>query len=571
MHADILLQISLAILVATGLALLAKLLRQPLILAYIAGGIIVGAVQGFGWVQTDVIEPISELGLILLLFMIGLEIDLKKLKSAGAPVLATGIVQFFACVGLGFAFFPLIGFSLRTGGLSVLYLSVACALSSTMIVVKLLYDKFEIDTVPGRITLGVLVFQDIWAILFLAIQHDLSHPRPLLLLLSLAKGIAVVAVAFAASRYLLPILFRSIAKSPELVLISALAWCFGVAMVASYVGLSREMGALIAGVAISTFPYNMDIVAKIITLRDFFVTLFFVTLGTKVPRPTFGLLLIAVGVSIFLNLSRFLTVFPVLHRFKEGNRASFLPALNLGQISEFSLVICALGVSVGHISDRILSVVLYTLVITSVTSTYAIMASHRIFTFVNRGLIAVGIHDLGDPAGEMEKPEPRPIVFLGFSRASSSMLVELLEMEPERKDEIAIIDFNPEAKAELDRRGLHVIYGDISHRDVLHHAGVEEAKLVISTIPDSLLKGTSNLKLLRMIRGLAPEADVIVTAEFFSHARELYAAGATFVFIPRLMSAVDLAGAVFAIMADQGEQLRERAQEALRDRDEVLP
>src|SRR5919108_1082094 len=185
MHTDILFQISVAILTATAFAFVANWLRQPVILAYIAAGIVVGSTEGFGWVETHSIEPISELGLILLLFMIGLEIDLKKLRRSGPAVLATGIGQFVICVLLGLAFFSWSRFDLGPGKFDAIYLAIACALSSTMIVVKLLYDKFELDSVPGRITLSILVFQDVWAILFLAVQPNLQSPSPIPLIVSL--------------------------------------------------------------------------------------------------------------------------------------------------------------------------------------------------------------------------------------------------------------------------------------------------------------------------------------------------------------------------------------------------
>lgn len=571
MHSDILFQISIAMVVAAALAMLARLARQPLILAYIAAGVIVGATEGFGWVHTSAIEPISELGLILLLFMIGLEIDVKKLKNSGPAVLATGVGQFLICVGLGLGFFLLLGFRVSSSNLSALYLAVACALSSTMIVVKLLYDKFELDTVPGRITLGILIFQDIWAILFLAVQHDLRSPSLLLLLSSLVRGLAVVALAVLLARYVLPVLFRAVARTPEVVLVMSLAWCFGISTLAASVGLSREMGALIAGVSISAFPYNLDVVAKIISLRDFFITLFFVTLGTKVPRPTWDLVGLSFLVSAFLVASRFLSITPILHRLKNGNRASFIPALNLAQISEFSLVICALGVSLGHVNERVLSIVVYTLVITSVASTYAIMSSHGIFNAINPLLKRVGLRDLGHEHTDDHSHDAKPILFLGFSRYSSSLLEDLLVQEPDLRDSIGVIDFNPEVRAELDRRGISHLYGDISHADVLQHANISGAKLLVCTLSDSVLKGTTNLKLLRTLFMLAPDAKVIVTAEFFYQARELYADGATFVFMPRLMSARELAVVVAAALAGNTEHMRDDALAALEERREVLP
>ncbi len=573
MHADIIAQIAAAIVVATLFGLAARALRQPLILAYVAAGIVVGPTEGFGWVDPHLIEPISELGLILLLFMIGLEIDLKKLKDAGKPLIAVGVGQFVICVVLGLLVMPWLGFHNASGRYDALYLAVAAALSSTMIVVKLLYDKFELDTIPGRVTLGILVFQDIWAILFLAIQHDLSRPSPLLIAQSLGKGIGLVVLALALSRYALPLVFRWIAKIPELMLVTALGWCFGISLLASQLGLSREMGALIAGISLSAFPYNLDVVAKIISLRDFFITLFFVSLGSQIPRPSGALFASALALSAFLALSRFLSITPLLHFFKLGNRVSVVPAINLSQISEFSLVICALGLSLGHIDERVLSVVVLTLVITSVLSTYAIQYNHQLFVALNPWLIRLGMRDLSSEEPAELRIEGKPIFFLGFSRHASSLLTELLSRDPGLSLKIGVVDFNPQVKAELDKRGIYNVYGDISHADTLHHANVHSASVLISTIPDAILKGTNNERLLRQLRSLAPHAATIVTAEFFSAARELYRQGASFVFVPRLMSVRELADIVQAALDGSLAEKRayENAELEKREQLEVLP
>jgi Kef-type K+ transport system membrane component KefB len=572
MHADIVLQISIALIAAAALAFAARWARQPLILAYVASGVLVGATEGFGWVRTEDIEPISELGLILLLFMIGLEIDLKKLREAGKAVVAAGIGQFAICVALGFGIAPFLLGKAGGGRFDTLYFAICCALSSTMIVVKLLYDKFELDTIPGRITLGILVFQDIWAILFLAMQHSLNQPQFLSILLSLLKGIGLVVVALAAARFALPVVFRSIARTPEAVLITALAWCFGVSAGAAYLGLSREMGALVAGVAISAFPYNLDVVAKIITLRDFFVTLFFVSLGTKIPRPAWDVMAAAGLASAFVIVSRFLSVTPILHALRSGNRVSTVPAMNLSQISEFSLVICTLGLGFGHVSERLLSIVVFTLVITAVLSTYAILYNYEIFSAINPLLRKLGMRDLGDLAETGPQQNSRKdIVFLGFSRYASSLLEELLGRDPLLAGRVRVIDFNPQVKQELDRREISNLYGDVSHLDTLQHAKVGEAKVLLSTIPDSILKGTTNLRLLRQLQRTAPQATIIVTAEFFYAARELYAQGAAFVFIPRLMSVRDLVEVVQCALNSSLDHRRTAAIEELETRAEVLP
>jgi voltage-gated potassium channel Kch len=388
------------------------------------------------------------------------------------------------------------------------------------------------------------------------------------------KGIAVVVVALLASRFVLPDLFRSIAKRPELVVLAALAWCFSIAMLASMVGLSREMGALIAGISLSTGPYNLDVIAKIISLRDFFIVLFFVTLGAKIPRPTTYLALMALAVSGFVVLSRFLSVTPILHRFKSGTRISFIPALNLAQISEFSLVICALGVALGHISQEVMSVLVFTLLITSVLSTYGIQYNHQIYLWAKPALKKIGLKDWEDQEmKDGQEHESKPIVFLGFSRFASSLFQELLDRDAELIEQIGVVDFNPQVKTELDRRGVQSVYGDIAHADTLDHAKIEGAKVVICTIPDAILKGTTNAKLLRQLQTLAPEANVIVTSEIYSEARELYQQGAAYVFIPRLGSIKELAAVVLKARKGNFKLSREEAAEQIdiREQQEVIP
>jgi Kef-type K+ transport system membrane component KefB/Trk K+ transport system NAD-binding subunit len=568
MHPDILSQIALAIVTATVFAFVAKIARQPLILGYIVAGVIIGPTEGLGWITTHEIEPIAELGLILLLFMIGLEIDLKKLRKAGVRLATAGATQFPVCVALGLAVAPLFGFS--SASFAAVYFSVAMALSSTMIVVKLLYDKSELDTVPGRISLGILVFQDIWAIFFLALQPDLRNPAPAVLLVSAVKGMAVVVFAMLVSRWILPVLFRSIAKLPELMILGALGWCFLITLIAAWLGLSKEMGALIAGVALSTFPYNLDVIAKVISLRDFFITLFFVTLGAQIPQPSAAVLATAVAASAFLVLSRFLSITPVLYMLGSGTRVSLIPAINLSQVSEFSLVICTLGVGLGHIDAQVLSVVVLTLVITAVAGTYAILYNYEIYSLMEPVLRRLGLRDVVETTVETQAVD-RPIVLLGFFRTASSLLHELLALDPKLADEIAVIDFNPDVKRELDRRGILAIYGDISHADTLHHANIHAARVLVSTIPDSVLKGTTNAQLITLAAKLAPHARTIVTAETFSSARDLYAQGASFVFSPRIMNARELARIVIAAVEQDLAPERQAEMLALSSRAEVLP
>ncbi len=579
---DLLNNIGLCVIVAATLAFIANKLKQPGLLAYLLAGVLIGPEIGFSLITDhETIEIISEIGLVLLLFIIGLEMDLKKLRASGKPVIATGVTQFLICVALGIPFFLLLGFRIGDanafgGEFGLFYMAVAAAISSTMIVVKLLYDKFELDTLPGRITLGILVFQDIWAIIVLALQPNLRSPRFTPLAASFGKGILLVVASLLISRYVLPRLFRSVAKIPELVLIMALAWCFLVCAAASYAGLSKEMGALIAGVALSTFPYSLDVIAKVISIRDFFVTLFFVALGMKIPMPTAYILGLAALTSVFLIVSRFLSIFPVLYLMRYGHRVSLIPAINLSQISEFSLVVASLGLAFGHINSQVVSLIIFVFVITSTTSTYMISYNHQIFSRLSRILSFLRLKDLAAAKGGESPPtSSKPIVFLGLFREASAIIheFELSGTENTRHallDDILVIDFNPVVYSELNRRGIKCIYGDVAHMETLHHANIHHAELVISTIPDQILKGTDNERLLKKIRQLSPHAEAIMTADSPRKALDLYDQGADFVFIPRMHSSAQVAQIIETGLRNGLEDVRAEQIAHLKVRHEVL-
>lgn len=539
-ESPLLFAIGISVVIATVLAYIAKFAKQPLIIAYIVAGVIIGPKIGFGWVSSEAeIEIISEIGLILLLFIIGLEIDLKKLANAGKSVILTGLLQVPLSFAIGWVFLTLLGFSNSSGSYALLYLSFAISISSTMIVVKLLYDKSEMNTLPGRITLGVLVFQDIWAIIFLAIQPNLLDPQISVLLGSFAKGVGLVVVCLVMSKYVLPKFFYSIAKLPELILVASLAWCFLVCGLAQFAGLSAEMGALIAGISISTFPYNLDVIAKVVNIRDFFITLFFVGLGMKIPVPTFDVLGISFAISIILILTRFLSVFPILKMLKLGNRISLLPSINLSQISEFALVIGSLGLAYQHISETIVAYVVFTLVITATLSTYMIQGSHTIYLFLNKILTSIGIKEVDEDTKEDGMSE-KNIFILGFYKLASSFIHEIEKNNSKLKDQIRVIDFNPVVLQKLKDRGFDAQYGDIANIETLHHLGIHHAKVVMSTIPDSILRGTNNTNILKTIKQHSPNTKVIVTSEELQQTIELYEDGADYVIVSRLLMATQL-------------------------------
>ncbi len=552
--------------------MLAHILKQPLILAYLVAGFALGPL-GLKWVQAaENIETISAIGLSLLLFMIGLEIDLKKMLTAGRLITWTALSQIFGGCLLGVTFFWAARFPVTSGLLEPLYLSIAAALSSTVIIVKILYDKHELDTLAGRITLGVLVLQDLFAILFLALQPNLQNPALSLLGISVAKVIGLVAFAFFASRFILPPIFRSVARVTELVLVGALAWCFLLASAADLLGLSREMGALIAGVALSTSPYSLAVTSKVTSLRDFFVTLFFVALGMRIPNPSWPLIGFSLLISAFVIASRFLTICPLLHVLRRGHRIAILPAINLSQISEFSLVILVLGVRANHIGQSTLDMCAYAFVILAVGSTFAMTRSEQLLNAIRSLLSRLGVPDLErDAAADQGERTTARIFILGFHRLESALLEELTAKDPALAKEIAILDFNPEVNERLRHRNLRAIYGDISRRDTLIHAGVHHAEILVCALPDQILKGISKSRLVQQLREINPAAKIIVTCESLADVPALYAAGATCVSVPRFAQATELFGLLEAALNDSLDARRSELDALALSRSEVIP
>ena len=575
---DLLSSIGICVGAAALIAAVTWRFRQPLIIAYLATGVIIGPNIGLKFITNqESISTVAEIGLILLLFVIGLEIDLRKMASGGAAVLLTGALQVPICVALGLGFFYAFGVQNTPHNYELLYLAACMSLSSTLVVVKILNDKYELDTLPGRITLGVLVIQDLWAVAMLAVQPNILNPNLVPLLGSLWRGAILVVGGFALSKYVLPHLFRMVQKAPELVLVSALAWCFFLAGAASLIGLSREMGALIAGVSLSTFPYNVDVVAKAVSIRDFFVTLFFVALGMQITIPSLHVLGIALAASAFVIVSRVVVV-PILYALRLGLRTSIVPAINLAQVSEFSIVIASLGVTLGQIHQDVLTIVIVTFAVTSVASTYMINFSHPIQKVLTAGFKTLGLKDLDAATAasqDGEEPLHQPVIFLGFFRDTSSILYEFehegtAEEAREFIEKILVIDFNPTVMRELRRKKIKCVYGDIAHADTLRHAGVEHAELVVSSITDDVLRGTSNLRLMHSVHRHAPNARVVLTTDHIPQALHFYEEGADFVFIPRLYSAAACARILRKGLAGGFEEVRSQAIEHLSRRQEVL-
>lgn len=534
--------LGITLMVATVVGYVVERLKQPAIVAYLIGGIIIGPEIGPQLVtNTENIETMSEIGLILLLFILGLEMNPTHLVSILRRVVIAGVGQFFLTVATGLLFFMSLGYALTGANLEALYLALATSLSSTAIVIKILTDKTQIDSHSGRLTVGILLFQDVWAILLLAIQPNLANPAVSLIALALGKSVLLVVLAFVFSRYVLARLFEPIAHSPETVIVLSLGWCIAVVSAANIMGLSMEMGALIAGVAISTFRYSFHVTAKILPLRDIFLILFFISLGMKIPWPDLRYLKPVLLIIGFTFVSRFLIVIPLSLLGKTNFRNSFLTALNLAQVSEFALVITALGVNYKHINQETMGAVLFAMSFTSITSAYLIQYNTQIYLFYERLLIRVGIMRRPLPPEDATSVKTgKAITILGYHRGAQALIEFISLRKPEMLNEILVIDFNLETVRDLEAKKIAHFYGDFSHSDTLLHAGVGDSKIIVSSIPDLLLRGIKNLTLVKLCRALNSQAFIIATADTNQQINDLKNAGANEVLLPYFEAAAHL-------------------------------
>lgn len=531
--------IGIAVIVATVAGYLAFRLKQPIILAYFLAGIIIGPEIGPQLVSDhESIEIISEIGLILLLFVIGLEMNPEKVLSMARQLLLPGLGQFVLTVALAAAVFAVIGPVFALSSLDIIYLAIAVSLSSTAIVIKMLHDRYEIDSIHGRISVGILIFQDIWAIFVIVLQPRFGNPTVLPILFAVARGVALVGVCLLFSRYVLKPVFEAITRTPEMVVAVSLGWCALAAGTASAIGLSMEMGALIAGISIASFPYSMHVTLKIQPLRDFFLTLFFISLGMKITMPDPDIL-IAVPVIILVTLaSRFIVLYPLLRGSGAGRRNAFLASLNLAQVSEFSLVIAAIGISLHHIDKKLMSMLIYSMAMTAILSSYTMRYGGDLYRFLfarmERG------DDEANPAAPAHVSR-RDVFILGYHRGARALLDYLRKHDPAIVDRIVVIDFNQEVLRELRKQKIHCLYGDVSNEDALEHAHISKARFIISTIPDLLLRGTDNMQLVRTCRRLNPEGFIIANADVKALIHPLKRAGANYVVLPYTLVAEEIA------------------------------
>ena len=547
--------IGLCIVVAGLLAIVFVRLKIPEIAAYLVAGVLVGPIGTQIVTDPGNIETISELGLILLLYLIGLEIDVRKLLASGRILIISGLLQYPLCVAFGVVITKLllmlgIGGGLLSASYAPLYIGFVVAASSTLLVVKLFQETFQLDTEAGRIALGLLIFQDIWAIGVIAVQPNFSAPELAPILLSFLGIVVLVALAMFIANFIIPIGFKWVAKKPEVVFAAAISWCFMIVLLGVYLDVltswffkfdlhmrvGAEMGALIAGATIASLPYSTEIISKVSVVRDFFVTLFFVGLGMTIPMPEgVNVLILAALLAVIAVVARYVVIFPLFYFSGLDRRNSMVTSIRLAQISEFSLVICFIGMQLGHISGALTSAVIFAFVITALFTPLLFDKADAIHDSLSKLLGKMGFREpLQKRAGEKESYS---LALLGFHRTASSLLHDIGRDHPEMLASTLVVDFNVNLHPKIATLGVTVKYGDLCNAETLHHAGVDRARVVVCTIPDDVLKGTSNRKLVKGVRHINPEAVIIANAIELSESRALYEAGADYVFLQRVETA----------------------------------
>jgi len=519
--------IGLIIVTATFLAYIARILRQPLVVSYMLTGILLGPLGLSLIKEREVITILSEFGIAFLLFIVGLELDLRRLRDLGVVTTVTTLVKSVILFFLTFNVSLLIGFS----HVEAIYLGLVLSFSSTMIVIKLLSDKGELDTLHGRIVLGILLTEDVLAILVLSVISTPGYMSLNMALMSLLKGVGLFSIAIVLSRYILPTIFKFVAKSQELLFLTALSLCFLFAKLADVSGFSVAIGAFIAGVAVATFPYNLEIISRIHSLRDFFATLFFVSLGMEIWVVNVGTLLYPLLAFVFLVL----VVKPIIvmlnvSLFGYSSRSSFLTAVSLTQISEFSLIIALTGMQLKHISVDVFSLTALLALVSITFTSYFIKFDNNLYYRLNRYLAHLDriSQKRGKKLEDMPPKSTEHIIVFGAHRMGYKIVKTLMEL----KERFLVVDFNPEIITSLIEEGVHSIYGDIGDMEILKRVNLQGADMVISTIPNE----EDSMLLIEEAKKVNPKAIVFVTADRLDQALELYDLGADYVFLPRMLS-----------------------------------
>jgi len=517
-------QIAIILLAAFLVSYIIRALKQPIIIGYIIAGILISPLIIKLGYSGNLIQTFSQFGIAFLLFIVGLHLNPKVIKEVGIASLSIGLLQVALTFGVGFLVsWGILGFST----VASFYIGIALAFSSTIIVMKLLSDNKQMDSLYGKISIGILIIQDLIAILVLMVISSIGRGANFVsaeIEGVIIGGLLIIGLFFI-GYLVLPRIMRRIAKSQELLFLFSICWCFIAAALFSYVGFSLEIGALVAGVILSISPYATEISSKIRPLRDFFLIIFFIILGLQINLSNLGPILVsALVLSGVVILIKPLIIMFLMKQFRYTKRTNFFTGGILSQISEFSLVIIGLAITKGHVGSELLDIMVLTMVLTILISTYISIYSPKLYNLLSKFLVVFEKKKIRR-SRKVEK-EYDAILF-GYNRIGFSILESLRKINKK----YLVVDFNPDTVTYLNKFRIPALYGDAFDLELLDDLPLEKVKMVVSTIPDL----ETNKLLLEAVRERNKTTIVILRAHSIEDALELYDEGANYVLTPHFL------------------------------------
>ncbi|MDQ3089654.1 MAG: cation:proton antiporter [bacterium] len=554
-------ELSIVIAVTLIVASIMRILKQPLVVAYIISGVIVGP-HVLNFLQnTEYLDLFSKIGVATLLFIVGLSLNPIVVKEVGKVSLISGMGQVLFTAFIGFVITRGLGFDV----VHSIYVAIALTFSSTIIILKLLSDMGDLGKLHGKISIGILLVQDLVATLILVGISAITVAGALGIgetaIYLLIKGITLSIVMIIISKYVLPRLGSFFASSSEFLFLFTISWGLGLAALFSYMGFSIEVGALIAGVTLAVSPFAYEAGSRMRPLRDFFLILFFVALGSHIVVTEIGALIVpAIILSLFVLIGNPLIVFIIMNLMGHRRRTSFLVGLTVAQISEFSLILAALAFSVGHITQEIVSLITLVGIVTIAGSTYLILYSDAIYSKISPILKFLEIRKKGFVHDNATMIENEILIF-GYDRVGE----DFLKAAKKLGSNYLVIDYNPISIKKLSEKSIPYRYGDAEDVEFLQELNLEQTKLVISTMPDF----TSNMILVTTYKKFNPEGIILALSHDLGQTNELYKAGASFVIMPHYLGASYASELVSKFGFDHKEFSREREehQKRLRNRE----
>ncbi|MEK6855846.1 MAG: cation:proton antiporter family protein [Nanoarchaeota archaeon] len=518
---EVLISISLIVGIAAIVTVFARFVKQPPIIAYLIAGVIVGPMY-FNLIgaSSSVISTFAHIGVALLLFIVGLSLDFRVLREIGKVATLAGIVQVLLTAFIGYAITLWLGFSSIIG----IYVGIALAFSSTVVVVKILADKKEIETLHGKIALGILIVQDFLAALALVlfpIVYNKAGVSAVISKVEIVGGLIIIVALI--SIFLVRRVLDYVARNQEALFLFGIAWALILASLFDYFGFSLEIGALIAGITLASSKYTLELGGKIKPLRDFFVVLFFVFLGSQLVGPiNWEMIKYAVILSAFVLLGKPLIVMAILRIFGYKKRVNFFTGISLAQVSEFSMILMLLGYNLGHISQEVISLMVLVAIITIGISSYGLYYAHFLF---NKFARILSIFEGKRQESKKIKMEQHEIILFGYHRIGYKLLKSLNGI---KDSNLMVVDYNPKVILSLAEEGIGAVYGDGCDKEFLSEMNIDKAKLIISTVPDE----ESNLTIREFLKNRGSKAVFIATAEQPRQALELYEKGIDYVIVP---------------------------------------